>query len=267
MSRSLLLSATLATAAVFGPGIVPDGLGARPAMAQGTVLAELYGQGVHAYFAHDHFAAVDLLTRAIDGGMNDPRAYYFRGLTLNATGRLEEAEDDFRAGAAMEARGTMGPLVARSLTRVQGTTRLQIEEVRTKGRLDAAAEMAAAAEQRYSNQQQAEAAVLSAPPKPKTPPALPGRQPIPPAVAEPTPFENDAMATGQPKVETADVLEDALVDPFADDATAPAATPSAPAAGEADPFGGAAPAGDDPFGAPPAGDGDADPFGGDPFGS
>lgn len=267
MSRTLLLSATLATAAVFGPGIFPDGLGARPAMAQGTVLAELYGQGVHAYFAHDHFAAVDLLTRAIDGGMNDPRAYYFRGLTLNATGRLEEAEDDFRAGAAMEARGTMGPLVARSLTRVQGTTRLQIEEVRTKGRLDAAAEMAAAAEQRYSNQQQAEAAVLSAPPKPKTPPALPGRQPIPPAVAEPTPFENDAMATGQPKVETADVLEDALVDPFADDATAPAATPSAPAAGEADPFGGAAPAGDDPFGAPPAGDGDADPFGGDPFGS
>jgi len=264
MSRSLFLSAALATAAVFGPGTIPGGLGARPAMAQSSVWAELYGQGVHAYFAHDYFRAHELLTQAIDGGMNDPRAYYFRGLALGATGRIEDAEDDFRAGAALEARSTMGPLVARALTRVQGTTRLQIEQVRTKGRLDAAAEMGAAAEQRYSAQQQAEGAVLSAPPKPRPPVPMPGRPVVPPAAAEPTPFENDAMATGQPRVETADVLEDAMVDPFADDA-APAATPGAPAVGAPDPFGGGPPVVDDPFGAPPAGD--ADPFGADPFGS
>src|SRR5690606_29017093 len=103
---------------------------------------------------------------------------------------------------------------------------------------------------------------------PRSAPPLPGRRPLaPPAIAadSPSPFETGAIAGGQPTVEARDALQDALVDPFADDGAPAAATPeaAAPAPG-ADPFGAPPAGGADPFGAPPAGD--ADPFGGDPFG-
>jgi len=268
MSRSLLVSAALALAAVVGPGMVPGGYGIRPAVAQSPVLSELYGEGVHAYFAHDYIKAYDLLTRAIDGGLNDPRAYYYRGLTAITTGRSEEGEEDFRAGAAIEARNASGPSVGRALTRVQGTTRMMLERARTEGRLSAQTEMATETDRRYSDRRDAEANVLQAPPRPRTPPPVPGAQPLPvPADTAASPFENDA-AGGQPKVDARDVLEDAMVNPFADDG-APAAAPGTPAPAANDPFGGAAPAASDPFGAPPAaGDAPAaDPFGADPFGS
>lgn len=270
MSRSLLVSAALAVAAVCGPGFVPGGNGTSVAVAQDSVLTELYGEGVHAYHAHDVTRAYDLFTRAIDGGLNDPRAYYFRGLAAMDSGRSDEAEEDFRAGAAIEARGGAGGSVGRALTRVQGSTRMMIEKARTEGRLSVQAEIAADADRRYSGQQAVEAEVLQTPPTPRPRPAMPGVQPlaIPPAGSA-SPFDNDSAA-GEPKVQSADALEDAMNDPFADDG-APAAAPAgdAPAADPTDPFGGgAAPAAADPFGAPPAGGAPAaDPFGGDPFGS
>lgn len=273
MNRSLLVPAIL-VATLVGPAAVSVPSITPVAYAQNGILTELYGNGVHAYYSHDYARAYDLLSRAIGGGLNDPRAYYFRGLTNIATGRPDEAEADMRVGAQLEATGNFGPLVGRALTRVQGTQRMQIELIRQQARLEHRAAAADRDRQRYSDAQEAEAQVLRTPPRPRTPPPLPGRPAAAaPAADAPTPFDDDAMAPGQPTVQSADALEDAMVDPFADDA-APAPAQAAPSEAPAsDPFGappaggdpfGAPPAGDDPFGAPPAG---GDPFGGDPFGS
>jgi hypothetical protein len=265
MSRSLLVSAALAVVAVCGSGVVPGGSGTSVAVAQESVLTELYGEGVHAYYARDIVRAYDLLTRAIDGGLNDPRAYYFRGLAAMDSGRSAEAEEDFSAGAAIEARNGAGGSVGRALTRVQGSARMMIEKARIEGRLSAQSEMAADAQRRYSGQPAVEAEVLRAPPIPRPRPAMPGVEPLPvPAAGAPSPFDNDSAA-GEPTVQSKDALEDTMVDPFADDG-APAAAPAdgdAPAADPASPFGDAAPATDDPFATPPAAGAPAadDPFG------
>jgi hypothetical protein len=263
MPRLLPSFAVLFTAAVVS--LCAGSFSSIARAQQNGVLAELYGSGVHAYQSKDYTKAFDLLTRAIDGGLSDPRAYYFRGLTRIATGRPTEAEADFRAGAEIEALGTFGPAIGRSLTRVQGTQRLQIELIRQQARVEKKVEATAQAQRRYGEVQQAEARVLREPPQPRTPPTLPGRRTVvAPPVDVATPFDDDAMATREPTVQARDALEDAMVDPFADEAPAPgAAQPRAAAPADADPFGGAAAApAADPFGAPPAGD---DPFGGDPF--
>jgi hypothetical protein len=272
MPRSLLTLAML-LAVTVGPAAVSLPSLSITATAQDGVLAELYGSGVHAYFGNDYAKAYDLLSRAINGGLNDPRAYYFRGLTNIATGRPHEAQADFQAGAQIEALGVFGPAIGRSLVRVQGSQRMQLEQIRQQARLENQAEMAARAQRRYSEVQQAEAQVLREPPRPRPAPVIPGRRPAPVIAADaPSPFADDAMATGQPTVQSRDALEDANIDPFADDGAAPAARPPAAApetdadpfggAPQTDPFGGAPDA--DPFGSAPA---DGDPFGGDPFGS
>ncbi len=247
-SRSLFFSASLAIAAGIGPAVAPI-LGWSPAaQAQESALAEFYGEGVHAFHSHNLLRADELLSFAIDGGLNDPRAYYFRGLARLSSGRGYEAEDDFRTGAALEAQGASSHYVSRALTRIQGPARLAIEKARVKGRLEVQTEQASEAERRYSQPDPAEQGALRATPTPRPAPPLPGTQPPPP----PLPLDNDT-ATGQPVVQSPDALPDANADPFLDD-DAPAATP-APGAGT--------PAADrDPFDSP----GDSgDIFGGDPF--
>ncbi len=46
--------------------------------AEDLVLSQLYGSGVHRYFAGDTTNAHSDFTAAITGGTNDPRPYYFR---------------------------------------------------------------------------------------------------------------------------------------------------------------------------------------------
>ncbi|MBI2479949.1 MAG: hypothetical protein HYV60_15355 [Planctomycetia bacterium] len=82
-------------------------LAARPAaaVAQDSVLAELYGHGVHAYFAGQYQKAHEYLTTAIEQGTSDPRTFYFRGLAYTALGRPDEAKADFtRTEKASQAR-------------------------------------------------------------------------------------------------------------------------------------------------------------------
>jgi hypothetical protein len=229
------------------------------ANAQHSVLAEFYGRGVHAYYSGDLITAYDYLTKAIEGGIKDPRAYYFRGLTSVASGREYEAEADYKAGADIEAKGTFGPSVGTSLARIQGSHRLAIEKVRQQARLDYQSTAAARSKARYEDLEAAGGAA------PRASAAAPARTPAPPvappaAVAD-TPFADEPA--GEPKVDSADALEGAdATDPFADDAS-PAAAPGAPAAD-------APAAGGDPFGAPaeePAPAAGDDPFGGDPFGN
>ena len=245
----------------------------RTAEAQNAILAQLYGQGVHAYYSGDSLKAYDLLSKSIDGGIKDPRAYYFRGLTAVSSGRENEAEADYRAGAELEAKGTFGPAVGQALSRIQGSHRMAIESMRQQAQLEFQATASARSKARYQDIDSAGGNVLRERPVPGPPIAQPGRRPAPPA-APPSannPFAKD-NATGEPKVESKDVLADAMKDPFADDA-APAMGGEAPAA-DNDPFNGGAPAepATDPFGGAPAGAPAAgsDPFGGDasdPFGN
>lgn len=262
------------------------------ATAQNEILAEMYGRGVHAYYAGDYSTAYDALTMAIDNGSIDPRVYYFRGLVSNATGRSEEAEADWREGAELEATGRLNVDVGRALARFQGTERLELERIRQQARLEALAEAAKRSQARYGEIQQAEARVLRRPPQPADPPAAPApvaplaeqppaAAPSDPPVADTSdPFADD-MATGEPALESDDSLKNAMEDPFAGEAAVPAGQVppndtenpfgGAAAAGDSsDPFGGGAGAGSDPFG---AGADTSDPFGGasdaggaDPFG-
>ncbi|MDA1051660.1 MAG: tetratricopeptide repeat protein [Planctomycetota bacterium] len=246
-------------------------LAARPTdvVAQDSVLAELYGHGVHAYFAARYQESHEYLTTAIDQGTQDPRTFYFRGLAYTALGRPDEAKADFQKGAELETRGAdrVYP-VSHSLQRVQGTTRVAIERQRQQARLVARTRTVKASQARYEQLQSAEQQVLRDPNRPQpadakelvgTPPAEDASdpfggtaQPAPPAAAPATtipPADSGTDLFGDSNTATeampAEVSTDAETDPFADDAPA---TDSAPATEEAKP-------------AEPAADPFADPFG------
>ena len=109
---------------------------APPAMAQEDALAELYGQGVHAYNSGNYVGAYNRLTRAIDSGSEDPRCHYFRGLSYLKLGREPEAKNDFATAAEIEMNDTdrfYG--VSKSLERIQGRARALLERYRSDARL------------------------------------------------------------------------------------------------------------------------------------
>ena len=263
---------------------------------QNAVLAEMYGRGVHAYYSGNQNEAYDFLSMAINNGSQDPRAYYFRGMVADASGRSYEAEADWQRGAELEAAGGQNPAVGRALVRFQGSSRLKLELIREKARLQALAMAAARSNARYGEIDRAQPAPSATQPNPlgAAPTEAAVTPPPVPDMGNPFSKNKDGMVAGEPKVESDDALEGAM-DPFGDDSPAaagvepagtdPFATPSnggaapaedpfapssaAPAA--EDPFApsSAAPAADDPF-APAAGDGGAmeDPFatdGDDPF--
>ena len=247
----LTLAAVAVMTLAFSPWM------AQPAEAQSEVLRELYGRGVHAYYAGDYAEAYDLLSQAINNGIQDPRAYYFRGVVAETTGRPEQAEEDWRTGAALEARARVAAPVGRSLARIQGPMRLELETIRRQARVDAMAEANSRSKARYGEIRQAENRVLRQPPKPIEPP------PMPPATDTDNPFRDD-LVQGEPKVDSDDALEGAMENPLAEQVNQPAAAApaaqggqSGEAADSADPFGGGG--GADPFGS--SGGDASDPFG------
>jgi hypothetical protein len=248
--------------------------------AQNAILAQMYGKGVHAYYAGNSTAAREYLSMAINGGSNDPRAYYFRGLVAYAQGNTYEAESDWQQGARLEAQGKSNPFIGRSLIRFQGTGRLKLEEIRQKARLEYATIQAARSNQRIQeiNNSAIRNRVINPPVTPPPPSVIPSDA-VPPAASRPAtgapaappeatdPFA-DNLAEGEASVTKEDALEGAMEDPFADE-PATAADGEAPAAEDnADPFadadgddgGDLFEGGDDA--APSDG---ADPFGEDPF--
>lgn len=99
-------------------------------------ITELYGQGVHAFFEGDFATAHKHLSDAIELGTDDPRVYYFRGLALNRLGRADEAQKDFAQGGKLEAAGVEQYYpIGRSLERIQGEERLEIEKHRKQARI------------------------------------------------------------------------------------------------------------------------------------
>jgi hypothetical protein len=106
--------------------------------AEEAAMGQLYGRGVHAYFAGEFTKALDQLSAAAEAGSQDPRVYYFRGLTDLKLGREAEAAEDFQKGAELESNDRHCTFnVARSLERVQGQVRQQLETYRVEARLAA----------------------------------------------------------------------------------------------------------------------------------
>ena len=110
-------------------------LSAATCLAQDAMLEELYGRGVHAFFAGNIRGSFDSLNAAIQSGSRDPRAFYYRGLVLSRLGRPDEAGADFRKGAELELLGGEPYPVGKSLERIQGGERIQLEAHRRAARL------------------------------------------------------------------------------------------------------------------------------------
>lgn len=228
------------------------------ARGQEYVLDEIYGRGVHRYFAHDYMSAIENLTLVIENGSNDPRAYYFRGLSAAALGRIPEAESDFQAGALIEVRGAYGDLIGRSLVRIQGPVRIHIERIRQRARLAGLSEQRVKDDLRFG--QGVAPGTIMPPTKdaPSIAPAPSNEPAVPPTPAE-NPFAEDPLSgPGEPTVDSDNALSGAL------EAAQPAPVEPSGAAGEAPkPSDAPAPTTDEPF---PFGNDSGDAPADDPFG-
>jgi hypothetical protein len=101
--------------------------------------AELYGRGVHAYYAGQNAEAEKLFSAALAESANDPRILYFRALARLRLGQSTAARSDMANGAALEARQPGRYAVGAALARVQGGDRLLLEQFRQQARTKAAA--------------------------------------------------------------------------------------------------------------------------------
>jgi len=169
-----------------------------PARAQDQLLEEVYGQGVHAYFAGKYAEAYDVLSVAINGGSKDPRVYYFRALADAKLGHDSLAESDMKTGAQLETEDTeqLYP-VSRSLERVQGHVRLTLERHRMVARAETRERQEKLNALRYEQQRRSEESVRRAPvaPAPGPEPSTPGA----PAAKGPTaddPFSGSQEKAG-----------------------------------------------------------------------
>lgn len=214
---------------------------ASPAAAQGDALLELYGEGVHRYFAGDLSGADQLLSRVVDSGSLDPRAHYYRGLVRECQ-YAGGGQMDFDNGARLEAEGKNSTQVGLALTRVQGSVRGKIEKARRNAR-------ALFLQQRLLMQQ--------------SQPAMPTQPPAPTETVPATPADDDLfnMRSDDTSVDSAQPTTPEVDDsssPFGDDPIGDTPDPAAEPAGDS-------PFGDDPGMDAPAGD--DNPFGDNPFGS
>lgn len=238
--------------------VVGIALGAASLLAQDAVLDHFYGQGVHKFFARNYVGAFEDFNTAIDNGSDDPRCYYFRGLTYLQLGREDEAKADFEKGSQLEMQAA-GKFfnVSKALERIQGRQRMMIEQYRTKARLAVMVELERQRKARYEELRREEARVLdqSAPPvgipeatpapAPAAQPAAPAQPMQPPAAEPPAPAAQPAAPAAAPAPAAEPAAPAAPAQPPA--APAPAAEPAAPPAAPATP-----PASTNPFATEPA---------------
>lgn len=178
------------------------------------VLDKIYGEGVHAYFAGDLAAAEESLQSAIDQDLRDPRAYYFLGLTKLQLGDAEGADEQFAAGASLETKSlSRFYAVSKSLERVQGAARRQIEKHRTRARALALQDRERERKLRYEELRDAESDVTMQSPGRGTPAE-------PEDDRQPTDAENEAAATTTPESEPERPAES---DPFEESSSEPEA--------------------------------------------
>ena len=149
MRKLLLITLGATVALVAQVGLTDD-----------PVVSAYYGSGVHAFYAGHFLQSHQDLTEAIEGGIQDPRAFYFRALAKLKLGQQPEADADFIEGARREVLGLGNYPVARSLERVQGSDRIRLEQYRTHARIAAVQQNRRASELRYSQIETATTDVL-----------------------------------------------------------------------------------------------------------
>jgi hypothetical protein len=222
---------------------------------QDSLLEEMYGRGVHAYFSHNYKEANELLTAAIKAGSRDPRAYSFRGLTFSRLGRPDEATADFDAGAVLEATSGEPYPIGRSLERIQGSERLALETHRRQARLAVHNAQTTRDDARLETTRNAEGDALRDPSR-----VAPAGAPLPEAADPSDPFgAGGAPAPAPAPLPEPEPAPAPLPAPVPADPATPA--PATPAPAPADPFGEpAVPAPATPAPATPA-PAPADPFG------
>jgi len=188
VTSSLSLGADSMLRTFFWVAVAGIALGSASLLAQDAVLGHFYGQGVHKFFARDYVGAFEDFNTAIENGSDDPRCYYYRGLTYLHLGREDEAKTDFEKGAQLEMQSA-GKFfnVSKALERIQGRQRVMIEQYRTKARLAVMVELERQRKARYEELRREEARVLDqAPPPVGIPEAAPAPQAAQPPAAEPS---------------------------------------------------------------------------------
>jgi hypothetical protein len=118
------------------------------AQAESPQPPKLYERGVNAYFNGRANEADTLLSEAIQGNSQDPRAYYFRAFSLLREGRVAEAQGDMLVGATLEAQSPGHQAVGSALERVQGCDRLMLEQFRRNARQNVVTQASATIEAR-----------------------------------------------------------------------------------------------------------------------
>ncbi len=219
-----------------------------PLHAQQEAMSEIYGQGVHRYFAGDYSGAELLLNQVLAGGSEDPRVHYFLGMCKVAQGGVMAGVADFEAGAQAEATSKNSYQVGLALTRIQGAARREIEKARLAARAQARQQ------QMLEQRARLDAAATGRPAAGAT---APGTSSLPPANRTlPDPVA-EGVTSGQATVDPVQPAPPDTSNPFGDDPVpptqpGPAGTPPTTPAEGTDPFGAppAEPAMDDPFATP-----------------
>ena len=208
-------------------------------------VAAAFGSGVHAYYASDYARSYDDLTGAIEAGSLDPRTFYFRGLAALKLGRSDEAAADFEDGANREADGGGSVLISRTLERVQGNDRLQLERFRARARVATLSRNRESIRRRYSEIYDAESDVL----RQRRPESTPnGAEPLAkPAPKSRVPSAPNAEKEPEDTAVAAEATDGAMEEekpaeePLAEEAPAEdpvaAEAPESPASETDDPFG------------------------------
>ncbi len=170
-------------------------------MGQDEGAAELYGRGLHAYFAGDYDLAVGLLSESIAKNGSDPRAYYFRGLALASTSGLASGLADFTKGADVEINQADRPVydINGALQRVQGSLRLELEKVRAATRKAAVERQKKRDQVRYEELKRREDIVLFDPNRPA--PQVKLDLPKPDLRGKEDPFESGVAFSGGQQVD------------------------------------------------------------------
>ena len=66
------------------------------AHASDPAVRAVYGDGVHSFYSGDFQQSHNYLSQVVDLGTDDPRVYYFRGLSALQLGKRNAADADFK---------------------------------------------------------------------------------------------------------------------------------------------------------------------------
>lgn len=279
MTRNVIASGFL-----FGLCLLLSLSAVQNAEAQDSVLTDMYGRGVHAFFRGDYEQCQKLLETVVEEGTSDPRVYYFLGLADFNMGQKDAADQNFTKGARLELSGVSAYPIGKSLERVQGSARLALESFRNKVRTETYLKNKEDERKRFEDLKRQEDLVL------RNRDAKPAPAPVDvPKVDSTDPFGGDSTSTPPTPAPATPMTEpDTGSDPFGGSTPMPmppatadpfggSPAPTTPAPSTADPFGGSSTAPSTPAPSTPA-PSTNDPFGGpqmpaqpstpsDPFGN